>query len=78
MTEFKLKPCPFCGGEAYFKIATTGHICETRSIHFRIECRKCGISRGRGEVFYRADDNLNMIVTYDDRQKAVDEWNERG
>lgn len=40
MTE-KLKPCPFCGGEAFNRVRPS-------SIHIQVHCDGCG-ARGPGE-----------------------------
>lgn len=40
MNEPELKPCPFCGGEAYYR--KPQHIKGTAFDVMQIECKKCG------------------------------------
>lgn len=40
----KLKPCPFCGGEACFKIISHGSCSRKVSLTFEIACKECKIS----------------------------------
>ena len=43
MSEIKLKPCPFCGGEAALQTAQFGAEKESR---YRIKCTKCPVEIG--------------------------------
>ena len=61
MTEIKLKPCPFCGGEADFGTNPVGY----RTIWVR--CKKCKISTASFES------NLYSCAA----EKAAEVWNNR-
>ena len=69
----ELKPCPFCGGKPYtrFSLRSMGH--QSDSVGFRVECFKCGISKG---VILKVCD-----ASFDDIEKAKNEaieaWNRR-
>lgn len=67
MDEIKLKPCPFCGGEA--AAFEYGGSCWVR-------CRNCRVMT---EVFYNVfTDNLtNTTVQQDGKLKALKAWNRR-
>ena len=45
----KLLPCPFCGGEAYFR--TPQHIKGTAFDCMMVECKHCGASPYAVEVY---------------------------
>lgn len=62
----KLKPCPFCGGEAYNDYRSEDRKLKdgtllTRSERFRISCRSCG--GNTGWAYYEDD--------------AIEAWNRR-
>ncbi len=82
MADSKLKPCPFCGGEAIFfskcscPNAASGL---TRSWEFGAGCLACGIalpkSTYRFSVQMAKDGSIEVIE--DDRQEAAGSWNRR-
>ena len=82
MDEIKLKPCPFCGGEAAM-IANVG--CadaasgDFRAWEFCVMCLGCNISLPRRN--YHLSVQLGkcgeIVVAQDDRQEAADTWNRR-
>lgn len=45
MTEPKLKPCPFCGGEAKTRVSTIRQSFGSDYTEFRIYCPKCHIEK---------------------------------
>lgn len=73
----KLKPCPFCGGEARFRIISSGYASDGKTITFTAECPKCRISRGMGNNIIKYDKDLNVLYARDERQNVIEEWNER-
>ena len=79
MTEIKLKPCPFCGGEAEFFEENNGyHSRGNAEWTLGIRCTKCGI---KSPHIYRIDVILNKNAEFqfllDERRVAVDDWNRR-
>ena len=49
MPEIKLKPCPFCGGKAYYRTPT--HLKGTAFDVMTVECKQCGASPYAVEVY---------------------------
>ena len=49
MSEIRLKPCPFCGGEAYYRTPT--HLKRTAFDVMMVECKQCGASPYAVEVY---------------------------
>lgn len=66
MTE--LKPCPFCGGEAYYR--TPQHEKGTAFDIMMIECKKCGASPYAVSVYENASDSDKKTV-------IAEYWNRR-
>lgn len=62
MTTEPLKPCPFCGGEAEFKLALN------RRHPWFIECTKCYVAT-EGSAYENNEYNANKWNT---RQKGED------
>ena len=68
MPEIKLKPCPFCGGEAYYRTPT--HLKGTAFDVAALECKQCGASPYAVEVY--------EFDTAENKRKAIAEfWNRR-
>lgn len=64
----KLKPCPFCGGEAYYR--KPEHLKGTAFDIMRIECKKCGAAPYAVEVY--------EFDTEADKKEAIARfWNRR-
>lgn len=59
----KLKPCPFCGGEAEMKHVNS----RGRKISSKVCCRECGIE---GKTYL-------VDVSYSSDEKATEAWNRR-
>lgn len=77
MSEIKLKPCPFCGGEAKFKTISNACGHQFVTIEFEISCEKCGVSFPKR---YRIEIQLNecgSITMNDYRMEAAEAWNRR-
>lgn len=72
MTEPKLKPCPFCGGEAKTGVSTLRQSFGSDYTKFRVYCPKCHIEK-HGVV--------DCDGTFEDAEtamcKAVEGWNTR-
>lgn len=64
----KLKPCPFCGGEAEIKNFDGYHRYANGVVDF-IQCKKCG---GRTREYY-----THIKTEIDMRQEAIKAWNRR-
>ena len=77
----ELKPCPFCGGKAYFDFNHD----ETKSylsprVEYRIRCRECGICSPKPfamQAYFRPDLPQGFEVDTEPRDKAVELWNRR-
>lgn len=63
-----LKPCPFCGGEAYFRIPEK--VRGTAFCTVGVECIECGASPFETMVYEGADDA-------DKKRAAAKQWNRR-
>ena len=75
----KLKPCPFCGGKAYFDVQADTARKNAVEFTFKIRCKKCRTpmpsTYGRTELWL-SDDGDSMFGQ-DKRQQAIDTWNRR-
>lgn len=60
MSDIKLKPCPFCGGEAYYRTPT--HLKGTAFDVMTVECKQCGASPYAVEVY----DGGQYLISFDD------------
>lgn len=69
MEEIELKPCPFCGGEAFSRVK---HISNNR-LMFVVKCSKCFISKELD--FDLCDTSFGGVCTV--IKKVVDYWNRR-
>ena len=81
--HYKLKDCPFCGGEAIFKITANISNHTTVGYHYSIVCSKCGCTP------FSKDTQMEICMSQKDgslyptgvsqvrQQKLVDEWNTR-
>ena len=77
----KLKPCPFCGGEAVFKCCSTGHSGGDISWSYKVHCISCGVevpSRAEFKTTFRIGNDGKISFVNDDRWKAAELWNKRG
>lgn len=66
MTE--LKPCPFCGGEAYFRMPIKEK--GTAFCSVSVECKRCGASPFAIMVYEGENDTHKMLA-------AAKYWNRR-
>lgn len=79
MSDFKLKTCPFCGHEAKFVTESSSIQHDQRGFGFRIKCSKCGthINRKVYEIKLKLNSQGQIETVFDEREKAVEEWNKR-
>ncbi len=74
-----LKPCPFCGGEAVFRVTSTvtrggGIVGYT----FVVGCNRCGISLPKTyTIEFSINEKGELIPNRDDRETALELWNRR-
>jgi Lar family restriction alleviation protein len=73
----KLESCPFCGGKAEIKTVSNISTCYEVGFDFNIRCTKCGIKLPKKyEIRFKLDKG-EVIVTTDEREKAINTWNMR-
>lgn len=76
----ELKPCPFCGGKAYFEQRGYGTT-DLGSVRlaFSIRCKKCGIfgPGSDGHIAINLSSTGELNVWHDDRKQAIEAWNRR-
>lgn len=69
MSETKLKPCPFCGGEAA--------IYADKFDKVTVWCERCGVKMG-----IELEDGCVLVngwqATFETIEDAIKAWNERG
>lgn len=78
MSEIKLKPCPFCGGEAVFVITTHSSSHHDVRFNFSIQCSGCYTRLPKDySLTLRLDTDGNILTTSDGRKSAEEAWNRR-
>lgn len=79
LKKTKLKPCPFCGGEAVYIIYKNYIRVTAHEWQFGIKCTNCMIELPMRDFIVTVDMNSNgeIVVTEDERGKAADMWNRR-
>lgn len=80
MSEQKLKPCPFCGGEANVEQTTYGTTdLSSVRLQFAIRCKKCGATapNANGYIAINLSSNGELNAWHDDRNPAIAAWNRR-
>lgn len=75
----KLKPCPFCGGEAKFLINEFSVRLTPKGWEFGIYCPKCGVMFPRTDykIEITFSDDGEITPTVDEREIAIEAWNRR-
>lgn len=75
----RLKPCPFCGGNAKFYTKSTTEKGFTKGWGFGIFCTKCDVRTAKDN--YKLELHLNeygdLETVTDERLLAVTTWNRR-
>lgn len=80
MDEIKLKPCPFCGGDAEIRMESTGkNVQGELNAQYRIWCKRCGCSGSihRFNVSVHFAYGGHVIIDNFEKQNAIDAWNTR-
>lgn len=75
----KLKPCPFCGGEAVFVTRSVGYGRRCAIFNFEISCKSClaKAPEAYGSIEIYLDQNGEVAMYKDERSKAIEAWNRR-
>lgn len=76
----KLKPCPFCGGQAMVNQTAYGTTdLASCKLSFSIGCQKCGATapKSRGFIAINLSSNGDLNIWHDDRTAAIEAWNRR-
>lgn len=68
MKEIELKPCPFCGGEAYYRRPQKEK--GTAFVIVGVECKKCGAYPYSTLCYEFLDENKS-------KEAAAKQWNRR-
>ena len=71
MNNIKLKPCPFCGGNALSRIRIMRND-PVDYVQLQIYCSKCNINRVKTIDNNRTLDNLQTVMG-----QLIDSWNTR-
>lgn len=75
---FRLKPCPFCGGEAAFVPKSNNSSNSGIGCDFKIECQDCGLSSPKiYKVEFRLTGGGFLNPYHDERKQAASMWNRR-
>jgi Lar family restriction alleviation protein len=72
----ELKPCPFCGGEAYTKVVSRDYMQTGYSIGAEVGCQKCNFHM-RGDSIFEVDEFMNMKMVSEGAQHVIENWNRR-
>lgn len=68
MSKIKLKPCPFCGGEAKVQTGVSQNMLYGDRPNAAVVCKKCGCGTGKKQDIYYDGSVIN---------EAIREWNRR-
>ena len=73
-----LKSCPFCGGEAEFHVIANSASHVGASFTFKIVCSECKVSSPKQHTIGVDMNSTGAIVArHDEREIAINEWNQR-
>lgn len=78
MSKEKLKPCPFCGGEAMFNVNSNKSTHYSVGFSFGIKCSNCKLilpQTFKAEFCMTEQGEINTIA--DERKEAIETWNGR-
>lgn len=74
----KLKPCPFCGGEAIVELKSIGSgPGNSFSQDHVVKCKKCGANTGKQYHTRFCREDGEFVVSEDGYAQAVADWNRR-
>ena len=74
----ELKPCPFCGGRARFRVSTNKSTHSNVGFDFNIECSECRLEYPkRYECMVCMDEKGAINARTDERPQAINDWNRR-
>ena len=76
MTE-ELKPCPFCGGEAKFKIDSYFNTSTCAGFKFYIKCSKCDVDLKKKYEYSSSMFSSGQITVVREKNRAIRDWNRR-
>lgn len=79
VTNTELKPCPFCGGEAYLVRKQYSHLTMPTKIKDKwvVECSNgcCSIPIFEDEIYH--DDDGVIVINHNGAEEAINAWNRR-
>ena len=78
MENYNLRPCPFCGGNAVFKVNGTISSPSKSAMTFCVQCVKCGARAPSGhvsEISFKLYDDGELKITKDERSYEAAWWN---
>lgn len=78
MKNYNLRPCPFCGGEAIFKVISTVASTSKCGVTFNVQCAKCLTPAPTGhipEISLLLYEDGEFKITKDEREYAARWWN---
>lgn len=73
MSEMKLKPCPFCGGEAKTGVSIANQSFDSDYVEFRVYCSKCHIDKHWVVDCYGTFEDAETAM-----RRVTEDWNTRG
>lgn len=74
----ELKPCPFCGGEAYYTTLSNDSNNSNVGFTFEIACKECKTTYPKRYTIKIVLSNTGELESYiDGREQAAEDWNRR-
>ena len=78
MKNYDLRPCPFCGGKAIFRVINTVASAGRCGVTFNVTCAKCRTStptKHIPEISLLLYEDGEFKITKDEREYAAQCWN---
>lgn len=78
MKNYNLRPCPFCGGNAIFKVINTVASASRSGMTFNVQCAECRTSAPTGhipEISLKLYEDGSLEIIKDEREYAAQWWN---
>lgn len=74
----KLKPCPFCGGDARVYKTSTHYSAESWGDNWKVACNECnmGSMHEYSTEVYR-NKHGEVTIEHDGKKEAIEAWNRR-